>query len=197
MNLFLIGCVGFAFTMIANSNVLVFSGRTRTESVNKKLAQEAATVARELGARVSVIDLKDYPIPFYDGDLEANEGMPENAKKLRNLMINSQAIIIVSPEYNGTLSAVLKNTIDWASRSEEGGSSRAAFAGKKFAIMSASPGKGGGARGLTHLRTIIENIGGKVVGKQVALPNAYEPKAFENSSLKEILREEIGQILQP
>ena len=183
--------------MIANPNVLVFSGSTRTESVNKKLAQEAATVARELGARVSVIDLKDYPIPFYDGDLEANEGMPENAKKLRNLMINSQAIIIVSPEYNGTLSAVLKNTIDWASRSEEGGSSRAAFAGKKFAIMSASPGKGGGARGLTHLRTIIENIGGKVVGKQVALPNAYEPKAFENSSLKEILREEIGQILQP
>lgn len=166
-------CVAFSVNLSAEIKILAFSGSMREDSVNKKLVCEAANLARQMGANVTVIDLKDYPIPFYDGDLEAKEGMPIKAKQLRQLMIESPIILIASPEYNGSLSAVLKNVIDWASRDEKGGSSSEAFKGKKFVIMSASPGSSGGARGLVHLKTIIENIGGTVIPQQVVIPNAY------------------------
>lgn len=187
------------FTIIAHAipvtspepQVLAFAGSTRTESINKKLVQQAAEVAREMGAKVTVIDLKNYPIPLYDGDLEAESGMPENAKRIRDLMIKSQAVIIASPEYNGSIPAVLKNLIDWASRSESGGYSNDAFKGKFFALMSASPGKLGGSRALVHLQNIIEGVGGFVAEKKVSVPNAYERKASKGE-----LREEIQEILQ-
>ncbi len=177
-------CVALSATLSAEIKVLAFAGSTREESVNKKLVFEAASIAAQLGATVTVIDLKDYPIPLYDGDIEAKEGMPNTAVQLRRLMIESDVILIASPEFNGSLSALLKNAIEWASRSENAGPSREAFKGKKFAIMSASPGSSGGAKGLVHLRAIIENVGGKVVPQQVAVPNAYN--AFdENGNLKE------------
>jgi len=179
-------CVAFSANLSAEIKVLAFSGSTRGDSVNKKLVSQAANLARQKEVTVTVIDLKDFPIPFYDGDLEAKEGMPLKAKQLRQLMIQSQVILIASPEYNGSLSAVLKNAIDWASRSEEGGSSRDAFKGKKFVIMSASPGSGGGARGLVHLRTIIENIGGTVVPQQVVVPDAFN--AFDQQGLLKDLK---------
>jgi NAD(P)H-dependent FMN reductase len=157
----------------AEIKILAFSGSTREDSFNKKLVSEAADIARHLGAQVTLINLKDYPMPFYDADLEAKDKMPLKAKELRQLMIQSQVIFIASPEYNGSLSGVLKNAIDWASRNENGDSSREAFKGKKFVIMSASPGAGGGARGLKHLRIIIENIGGTVVPEQIEIPNAF------------------------
>lgn len=185
--------------LAAETKILAFAGSTREDSLNKKLVREAARSARLLGATVTVIDLKDYPMPFYDGDLEAKQGMPENAIRLRKLMLASNAVIISTPEYNGSLPAVLKNAIDWLSRSEDGKPTRDAFKGKKFAIMSASPGGGGGSRALTDLRKVIENIGGEVVSKQVAVPNA--DKAFnsagglENPALMNALRDEIQQIL--
>ena len=169
----LVLCAVYSASLSAEIKVLVFSGSTREESFNKKLIAEAALLARQVPAHVTVIDLKNFPIPFYDEDLEKREGMPLKAKQFRQLMIQSDVIMIASPEYNGSLSAVLKNAIDWASRSENGGSSREAFKGKKFVIMSASPGSGGGARGLVHLRTIIENIGGTVLSEQVVVPDAY------------------------
>lgn len=181
-------------------NVLAFAGSAREESMNKKLVIEASNVARELGGRVTFIDFKDYPIPLYNGDLEKNEGMPAKAKELRQLMIQSDVILIASPEYNGSVSPLLKNALDWASRNEQGGSSRDAFRGKKFVIMSATPGSSGGTRGLVHLKSIIENIGGTVVAKQVAIPTAYE--AFDdqghlkNPQHKQSLKEAIQQALQ-
>jgi chromate reductase, NAD(P)H dehydrogenase (quinone) len=166
-------CVAFSTHLSAEVKVLAFSGSTRKDSANKKLIVEAANLVRQKGASVTVIDLKEYTAPFYDGDLEAKEGMPAKAGQFRQLMIQSQVILIASPEYNGSLSAMLKNTIDWASRSEEGKPSREAFKGKIFALMSASPSPIGGARGLAHLRTIIENIGGTVIPQQVVVPDAY------------------------
>lgn len=167
----------------AEVKVLAFSGSTREDSYNKKLINEAANIARQMGASVTVIDLKDYPIPFYDQDLESKEGMPSMARKFRNLMIQSDVILIASPDYNASLTAVLKNAIDWASRGENGGGSREAFKGKKFAIMSASPGASGGVRGLVHLRTILEDLKGIVIPLQVAVPRAQN--AFdENGCLK-------------
>ncbi len=163
----------------AEVKVLALSGSTREDSANKKLVQEAASFARQMGASVTVIDLKNFPMPLYDADVEENRGLPENAKRLRKMMIDSQVIFIASPEYNGSVTAVLKNTLDWASRGENKQGSSEAFKGKKFVLMSASPSRMGGARGLVHLQNIIENIGGSVLSPQVTVPDAYN--AFDSA----------------
>lgn len=189
-------CIG---TLSAEIKVLVFSGSTREDSTNRKLAKEATDIAKDLGATVTVVDLREYPMPFYDGDIETRKGMPESAKRLRNLMKESNAIIIATPEYNGSVSAVLKNAIDWVSRNEQGHPSRDAFKNKRFAIMSASPGEGGGSKALNHLRLILQNIGGEVVDLQVSVPNAYNAfnmdGSLKNPQTKERLKQEIQQLL--
>jgi NAD(P)H-dependent FMN reductase len=189
-------CMGFSTLLHAEPKILAFAGSTREDSANKKLVLEAANLARQQGAFVTVIDLKNFPIAFYDADLESKEGMPSKARQLRQLMIDSDVILIASPEYNGSLSASLKNTIDWASRGEAGGSSREAFAGKIFGLMSASPGQGGGARGLVHLRNIIENIGGTVLPQQVVVPNSYNAFDSQGHLKDEKIKMEINQLIQ-
>lgn len=164
----------FTAPLAAEKTVLAIAGSTRENSYNKYLAREAADMASKMGAKVQVIDLKDYPLPFYDADLESKEGMPAKAKELRRLMVSSDAIIIASPEYNASITAVLKNAIDWASRTEDKNGSREAFAGKKFALMSTSPGQGGGKRGIVHLQQIIQALGGEVVDQQVLVPKSQE-----------------------
>ena len=182
------------------TKVLAFSGSTRNDSFNKKLALEAVGIVNTMGASALMIDLRDYPMPFYDGDIETKKGMPDTAKQFRNLMIESQAIIIASPEYNASVSAILKNALDWASRNESGQPSRDAFKGKRFAIMSTSPGGGGGGRGLEHLAAIIENAGGEVVKEKVSVPDAYHAFTAEgclkNPQVKEKLKREIQELLK-
>ncbi len=194
--LFLIFTLTSTAVFSAENKVLLFAGSTRQDSVNKKLINEAARLAREQKADVTVIDLRDYGMPFYDGDLEAKDGMPAKAKQLRNLMIQSQTILIASPEYNSSLPAVLKNAIDWASRTEASGSSRDAFKGKKFGIMSASPGPGGGARTLVHLRSIIEAVGGNVIAKQVTVPNAFTAFDEKGKLIDTKLQAELSQLVK-
>ncbi len=189
----------FIASLAAETNVLVFSGSTRSGSYNKKLANQAAEIAREMGANVKVVDLKDYPIPIYDGDLEEKHGMPKNALRLREQMMKSDAIMITSPEYNGSVSPLLVNALDWASRGEKGGYSPAAFNGKKFAIMSASPGSGGGARGLVHLQQIIESAGGTVVSTKVSVKQAgtafNEKGMLTNPAAREELQKEVEELI--
>ncbi len=194
--LLVVVCIAFSTNLSAEIKILAFSGSSREDSANKKLIQEAASIAREKKANVTVLDLKDYPIPFYDGDLETKEGMPLKARQLRQLMIQSNVIVIASPEYNGSLPAVLKNVIDWASRSENGSYSLEAFKGKKFIIMSASPGGGGGARGLTHLRTILENLGGTVLTQQLVLPDAYNAFNPDGHLKDPKLKSELQQLME-
>lgn len=189
-------CVAFSATLSAETKVLAFAGSTRADSINKKLIVEAANLARQMGVNVTVIDLKDYQIPFYDEVLEAREGMPPMARQFRKMMIQSDVILIASPEYNASLSAVLKNAIDWASRGETGGGSREAFKGKTFAIMAASPGSSGGARGLVHLRTILEDIGGSVIPLQVVVPSAYNAFDEKGHLKSEKTKMEIQKLLQ-
>lgn len=196
LKLFLILYMGFITSLSADVNVLAFAGSTREDSVNKKLVAEAASLAEQMGANVTVIDLRDYPMPLYDGDLDENEGIPENAKLLRQLMIQSQTILISSPDYNGSVSGVLKNTIDWATRSEKSGASREAFKGKKFALMSASPSVSGGAKGLTHLKDIIQNIGGTVIPQQVTVPKAYDAFDEQGRLKDQQLRMELQELVQ-
>jgi chromate reductase len=153
--------------------VLAFAGSTRTDSWNKKLIRVAAAGARDAGAEVTLIDLRDFPMPLYDGDLEA-KGFPEPAKEFKRLMLGHSGLLLSSPEYNSSVSGVLKNAIDWASRSEPGEAPLAAFVGKVAGLVAASPGALGGLRGLVHLRAILGNIKVLVIPDQVAVSKAHE-----------------------
>ena len=154
--------------------ILAFAGSARSGSFNKKLVNAAAAIAREAGAEVSVIDLADYPLPIFDEDLEASNGLPENAKKLKVLLKDHHGLIIASPEYNSSVTALLKNTIDWCSRAESDSEPPlSAFKGKTASLLSASPGALGGLRGLVHLRATLGNIGVIVLPDQVAVSTAH------------------------
>lgn len=170
--------------MVTTPKVLAFAGSTRTDSYNKKLVKIAAQGARAAGAEATFIDLRDLSLPLFDEDLEAKEGLPANARQLKDLLLAHDGLLIASPEYNSSVTAVLKNAIDWASRPVEGEASLGCFAGKVAAIMSASPGALGGLRGLVHLRSILGNIRVLVLPDQLAVPKAYE--AFNpDGSLKD------------
>lgn len=160
--------------MASTPKILAFAGSTRIDSYNKKLVKIAAAGAKAAGAEVTYIDLRDLPLPLYDEDLEAQEGLPANARTFKDLMISHQGLLIASPEYNSSLTAVLKNAIDWASRPAPNEAPLAAFAGKVATIMSASPGALGGLRGLVHLRSILGNIKVLVLPDQIAVTKAYE-----------------------
>ena len=147
--------------------ILMFAGSARKESFNKKLIVAVAGLAKIQGVEVTVIDLKDFPLPIYDGDFEEKKGPPENAKKLYDLIDAHDYLIIASPEYNGLPSPLLKNTIDWVSRVDFN-----VFKGKVAAIMSASPGTLGGQRGLTHLRTLLNNLNVITIPQHIAIGGA-------------------------
>ncbi|WNZ25599.1 NAD(P)H-dependent oxidoreductase [Leptolyngbya sp. NK1-12] len=154
--------------------ILAFAGSARKDSFNKRVVQIAANGARTAGADVTYLDFRDLPLPLYDQDLEAEQGIPENALKLKELMKSHQGLLIASPEYNSSVTPLLKNAIDWASRPVAGEAPLAAFADKVAGIMSASPGGLGGLRGLVHLRSILGNIRVLVLPEQVAVMKAHE-----------------------
>lgn len=165
---------------MAKPRILAFAGSTRSGSFNKKLIRFAADAARDAGAEVTLLDLRDLPLPLFDGDLEDERGLPENAKKLKTLLRAHDGLLISSPEYNSSITGVLKNAIDWASRAEaDDEPPLVCFRGKVAALLSASPGALGGLRGLVHLRAILGNIGVIVLPDQVAVSAAHE--AFDES----------------
>ncbi|SFL06381.1 NADPH-dependent FMN reductase [Celeribacter marinus] len=165
------------------TKLLMFAGSARKASTNKQLAALAARTAQEAGAEVTLIDPADFDMPIYNGDIEADTGLPENAKRLKQLFVEHDGFFIASPEYNGSISALLKNTLDWISRPHtENELSLWAFQGKVAAIGSVSPGALGGLLGLVPLRMMLGNIGVTVVPAQVAVSNGFN--AFdENGAL--------------
>lgn len=158
---------------MSQARILAFAGSTRKASFNRQLVAVAAKSAEAAGAEVTLINLADFPLPIFDQDYEAEHGIPENATKLKQLFIDHNGLLIASPEYNSSVSAVLKNAIDWISRRAEGEPLKAAFLGKTAAIMAASPGGLGGIRGLVHLRAILQNIGILVMPDQITLSEAH------------------------
>ena len=168
--------------------LLAFAGSAREGSWNKRLVAIAAAGARDAGAEVSVVDLRDYPMPLMDLDLEAREGLPETARAFRDQMIASDGFLISCPEHNSSITALLKNTIDWASRQQSGEKPLACFADKVAVLMSASPGQLGGLRGLVHVRAILGNLGMIVLPGQVAVSSAHEAFA-EDGSLRDAKRQ--------
>jgi len=155
---------------------------------------------------VTVLNLKDYPLPLFDQDLEADQGMPENAAKVKQLMQEHDGFLISCPEYNSSITPLLKNTIDWCSRAtEENEPPLSAYQGKTAALMGCSPGALGGLRGLVHVRSILGNIGVHVLPKQVAVGSAFaafdpegnlaDPKQQESvSNLGKLLAELTGKL---
>lgn len=160
--------------MASTPKILGFAGSTRKDSFNKKLVKIAAEAARAAGAKVTYVDLRDIPMPLYDGDLEAEQGIPENAKKFKAMLKEHDGLLISAPEYNSSISGVLKNAIDWASRPVPGEAPLACFTGKVVSLMSASPGALGGLRGLVIVRSLLSNINVIVLPSQVAVPKAHE-----------------------
>jgi chromate reductase, NAD(P)H dehydrogenase (quinone) len=159
--------------------VLGLAGSLREGSYNKKLVKVALAGAAAAGAQTTFLDLRDLDLPMFDEDLEAKITLPEGGKRLKEALRAHDAILIASPEYNSSVSAALKNAIDWASRPEPGQPPLSCFSGKVAALMAASPGALGGLRGLVHLRAILGNIGVIVLPQQVAVGKAGE--AFDAS----------------
>ncbi|MBA5776072.1 NAD(P)H-dependent oxidoreductase [Stappia sp. F7233] len=166
--------------------ILVFAGSTRTGSYNGRLADHMVQCLEAAGAEVTRISLADYPLPIFNADLEREEGAPENSVRLKALFQRHDGIFIASPEYNTSITPLLKNTLDWVSRlSEDGEPPSAAFKNRVFAVGAASPGQFGGMRGLIGLRTILEiGVGAFVIPEMVSIPKAKD--AFdEDGRLKE------------
>ncbi len=138
--------------------ILAFAGSTRSGSFNKQLIRLGAESVRQAGAEVTFVDLSDYPMPLYDGDLELKEGMPEKALDLKKLAAGHDGFFISTPEYNNSITGVLKNTIDWMSRVADKGDPGDVFKGKAAALMSASPGPWGGIRALPHVRAVLNAL---------------------------------------
>ncbi|MBM4107281.1 MAG: NAD(P)H-dependent oxidoreductase [Phycisphaerae bacterium] len=167
--------------------ILAFAGSLRAGSYNMKLVRIAAGAAQAAGASVTALDLRDLPLPVFDEDLEAREGLPPNARTLKDLMLACDGMIISSPEYNSSISAALKNAIDWASRPCTGPDGKperplACFKGKVAGLLAASPGGWGGLRGLVTLRSILGNIGVIVLPDQLAVAKADQ--AFDAATGK-------------
>lgn len=174
------------------TRLLFLAGSSREGSLNKRLARLAASIAEANGIPVSFADLGDYPLPIYDGDLEARDGVPENALKLERLMRVHQGILIVSPEYNAGIAPLLKNTIDWISRIKgDGAPALEVFKTRVFAIASASPGAFGGVRGLIQLRqTLALGVGALVLPDQMIVARAGD--AFDDDGhLKDKAQQEV------
>lgn len=159
-----------------NLNVLVFAASLRAGSLNHQLADLAVRVAKQAGASVDVASMHDFDVPGYDGDVEAEQGIPAGAKELQRRLTSADAFIIASPEYNASMPGVLKNLIDWTSRFRP-----QPFDGRHGLLMSASPSMAGGNRGLWALRVPLEHLGARIFPDMFSLAMAH--KAFAGADL--------------
>ena len=160
----------------AKLKVLVFAASLRAESVNRKLAVLAARVAERGGATADLASMRDFDVPSYDGDVETASGIPPGAHELRRRLMENDAFIISSPEYNASMPGMLKNVIDWTSRFRP-----QPFDGRHGLLLSASPSLGGGNRGLWALRMPLEHLGARIFPDMFSLPMAH--KAFAADDL--------------
>lgn len=161
---------------VSISRILAFSGSSRRDSWNRKILEVAAAGAREAGADVTVVTLADYPMPIYNADWHVEHGVPPAMLELRALMMASQGLLIASPEYNASITPLLKNTIDWLSQDVDGEGGDAPFRGKVGGLMGASNGAFGTIRALPHVSYILANLGVLVL-PVLAVPTVA--KAFD------------------
>jgi chromate reductase, NAD(P)H dehydrogenase (quinone) len=154
------------------AKILAFAGSNRKESFNRKALSLAVEGARDAGADVTVADLRDYPMPIYDADFHHENGVPPTMLALRKLMLSANGLLVACPEYNTSITPLLKNTIDWLSQSVDA-DDKAVFGNKVCGLMGASPGGFGTIRALPHVSYIFSNLG-TIVLPVVAVPKAHE-----------------------
>ena len=179
--------------MAKNPKILAFAGSLRENSYNKRVLKVAMEGARQAGADVTYLDLRDYPLPIYNADDQAENGFPENALRLQEILNAHDGLLIASPEYNGTIPGGMKNSIDWASRQNDKFKTIEVFRGKIAAIITASPGSFGGIRCLSHLRGMLSIMQVNVLPSEIAVP--FVGKMFEGDS-GEITDEKMKSLLQ-
>lgn len=151
--------------------VLTICGSLRAASYNRKLLKVATKVAEGLGAQVQDVDLKKIVLPLYDQDIQ-DAGMPESVLNLKKMVEEADVVLFASPEYNYSISGVLKNAIDWLSRGIN------SLDQKTVAIMGASPGAFGTVRGQAHLRQILFSVNAQILSKP-ELYVKFADKAFD------------------
>ena len=180
------------------TKLLIFAGSTRQASFNRKLAHVAAQMARASGAEVTHIELSDFDIPMYNADLEA-QGTPTDVMKLKQLMFEHPAWIICSPEYNGSYTALLKNTIDWVSSPVKGDPAWQegfkSFTGKVVGMLSASPGALGGLRSQSHLAPLLLNAHCWVAPQAFALGRAGEAFDAQGQLISDTHRKNVQAVI--
>ncbi len=154
--------------------ILALAGSLRAGSFNRRLLAVAAEGARAAGADVTGIDLRGFPLPVYDADLESASGLPSAVLALKERFRAAEGLLVASPEYNSAISGTLKNVLDWVSRPAPGEKPLECFKGKVAALCAASPGALGGIRGLASVRVVLGNLGVVLLPDQVALPRAAE-----------------------
>lgn len=157
---------------MSTAKILAFAGSNRKESFNRKALALAVTGARDAGAEVTEADLRDYPMPIYDADFHHENGVPPAMLGLRKLMLSANGLLVACPEYNTSITPLLKNTIDWLSQSVDA-DDKAVFGNKVCGLLGASPGGFGTIRALPHVSYIFSNLG-TIVLPVVAVPKAHE-----------------------
>jgi NAD(P)H-dependent FMN reductase len=170
---------------------LVLSGSARQASVNTKLAQRAAHVLENLGARVDFATVADFPLPLYDQDLQAKADFPAAAQRLRDRVTTAHALVISAPEYNASVSGVVKNAVDWLSRFRP-----QPFVEMQCLLMSASPSMVGGNRGLWALRVPLEHLGARVYPDMFSLAQAHTAFSADGSLRDERLADRFEENLE-
>jgi len=177
--------------------ILVFAGSIRTGSHNARLAALATKLLALADAEPTRISLQDFPLPLYDGDLEAKSGAPEQAVQLKRLMMQHAGVFIATAEYNASVTPLLKNTIDWVSRVRDTDPPLAAFRNRVFALAAASPGTLGGYRGLMAVRQVLElGCGATVLPEQVAVRDAANAFDADDSLHDQRTAEALGTLLR-
>ena len=157
----------------AQVRVLAFSGSARRGSINQQLVKAAADMAAARGADVTLVNLRDFPMPIFNQDDEAESGEPAAARELKALFVEHDALLVASPEYNGLITPLLKNPLDWLSRrADVGEPAMLAYRGKTAALLATSYGRLGGLRGLVHARALLTNLGVLTVPEQAAIGGA-------------------------
>ena len=147
---------------------LVFAASLQKNSLNVRLAELAARAIEANGSKVDRGTMAEFDAPSFDADVEQERGMPAGAERFRKSLVEANAVVIVSPEYNSSFPGVLKNAIDWVSRF-----SPQPFNGLQGLLMSASPSMIGGIRGLLALRIPLECLGARIYPDMFSLAQAH------------------------
>lgn len=171
--------------------LLAFCGSLRSGSLNRRLLGCAVSLARASGAEVQQVDLRDYPMPPYDGDIEDASGLPEGTLRLNELIGASDGLLIASPEYNHSVAGVTKNVIDWVSRARP-----VPLKDKSALLLSASPGLVGGNRGLWALRVPLENLGVHVYPGMFSLSSAEQAFDAEEQLVDNATSQRLQKLVQ-